>query len=252
MPADVPLQKWKKSQLQEELRKRGLATSGIKNVLIDRLTKAMESEASEAPAGDEPTAEVEAEVVAEAEAEAEVQAEVVPEKSVDAKVEPQKSEDAEIKPANGSTKPVTAATTGLTEEEKRKKRAERFGVSTTESEIEKRRKRAARFGLPVTASTSKKAKTSEEEKKRAARAARFGMSGAAISDDERKRREARMKRFGITAAVGGKGKSNGKSAPIGALKSARGGGKKNTAGATSISSDEQAKRKARAARFAKK
>ena len=76
------------------------------------------------------------------------------------------------------------------EEEKRKKRAERFGLS---SNLNMDASRAARLGLPV--------RTEEETAKLQARAARFNITagGTVVSAEEEEKRKKRQQRFGGSA-----------------------------------------------------
>ena len=204
MPANTAdLKKLKVAELKDQLSNRGLDTKGVKDELIARLAAAMETEGGAAPAEEQP-ANMEEPAVAEAAAEpaagAAPAAAPVP-ATADGTAAPAAA------PAADKPKPA------LTEVERRKLRAERFGEATAKGvkapagvaiaglghfdpaeEFARRKKRAERFGLPVPESKA------EEVAKKKARADRFGIEIPMTAAEIEAKKKARADRF---AATGG-------------------------------------------------
>mmetsp|Transcript_1357 Transcript_1357/g.1924 ORF Transcript_1357/g.1924 Transcript_1357/m.1924 type:complete len:207 (+) Transcript_1357:62-682(+) len=191
MPAAKNLQKWKVAELRKELTRLGLPTTGVKSALIARLEEARKDAAAEA--------EEEAPVETEAQEEEveNVEADVV---IVDSEEAP-KEDDAGAEPVEEKKEEIEAELkkAPMTEEEKRKKRAARFGipvkpVKTSEEELKK--KRAARFGLSDNWRKKPKLGGQDTEKLKA-RAMRFGTGGGRVLSEEQKQKiAARIKRWG--------------------------------------------------------
>jgi len=74
---------------------------------------------------------------------------------------------------------------GMTDEEKKKLRAERFGIETAETETDKKKARAERFGVP---------NADVDAEKRKSRAERFGLPDKNLETDKKRARE---ERFGV-------------------------------------------------------
>lgn len=214
------LKKLKVTELRDELARRGLETKGVKDDLIARLSAAMEVEAKEEP---ETEVEPEAERVHQGE-DGDANAVNVVSKQVPKETDA----SAKVKSANGdgsapnlqtlATEPgqtptqvpssmETNKTSALTEDEKKKLRAERFGITLSQSagkdqigglgqfdaaeELERRKKRAERFGLPVPVSAA------EEEARKKQRAERFGLQVPVTKEELKAKLEARAARFGF-------------------------------------------------------
>lgn len=215
------LKKLKVTELRDELARRGLETKGVKDDLIVRLSEAMEAEAT-----------VEAEGQGAEMADAEQINEVVDinqadnvidrtapvgtdmagddstlETTVNEKPEPGKTAKPKSFPTQVNTE-TNKPSSALTEDEKKKLRAERFGTTPTQSngkgqtigglgqfdaaeELERRKKRAERFGLPVPVSAA------EEEARKKQRAERFGLQVPISKEELKAKLEARAARFGL-------------------------------------------------------
>mmetsp|Transcript_20581 Transcript_20581/g.57100 ORF Transcript_20581/g.57100 Transcript_20581/m.57100 type:complete len:222 (+) Transcript_20581:275-940(+) len=190
--------KLKVSELKEELKNRGLVATGTKQVLLERLQEHLESAGAgeaqaeaAAPATDaaavEPAAAAtngaEKKVAALAEAPA-----VETEKVGESEVEEAKT-DGDAAMSEVDKKLLRAQRFGMvtkeTVEEKKKQRAERFGIPLPEDQ--KRLERAKRFGLPL---------GSEEKKKPALDKPLKAGSKAAEKSEAAKKLEERAKRFG--------------------------------------------------------
>uniref|UniRef100_A0A7S2TNB1 SAP domain-containing protein n=1 Tax=Lotharella oceanica TaxID=641309 RepID=A0A7S2TNB1_9EUKA len=228
------LRRWKKADLQAELKTLGLDTTGVRGVLIKRLEEARA--AQEAAATEEAAPEPKTEEVKEEPAEEEKEEKEAP-------AEAEKEEVPEANEAAGSVVGVKAVAE-ISEEERKRKRAAKFGIPLKEDIL---KKRAEKFGLPTPA--EKKKQLDEDAKKKAARAARFGLlGGKELSEEEKKKIEARRARFGevnVDPAYLKKGngpKGRGKKRKNGAQ------GKKTTSSAP-LSAEEAEKRRKRAAKF---
>lgn len=181
-------------QLREELTKRGLDSKGKKDELQERLQSAIDKEMLDA-------IDEEDELAGGAEAAGEEALPPIPPAPAPAPAETQARKPSPVKVTATATAPpsflgqaeapiansvpevASSADEGqaeLTEEEKKKRRAERFGIPL--SEEEKKKNRAERFGLAPMAGAAganaiapAPALTAEEEERRRARAARFGL-----------------------------------------------------------------------------
>lgn len=111
--------------------------------------------------------------------------------------------------------------------EKRKQRAERFGVplETTDSEQEKRKKRAERFGIPLVATTHKSKNAASMQQATHVRDPLQTVAHVPTAHQDADKLEARAERFGSDA------------------------GKKRSAPAETVDVEEQERRKKRAERF---
>ncbi|KDD76503.1 hypothetical protein H632_c202p0 [Helicosporidium sp. ATCC 50920] len=194
------LKKLKVAELRDELTKRDLETKGVKDELIARLWESMSAEQPDAstPAPEnapDPVASPPAEHLAASTTEADVPA-----------------------PAKAAVEAIPAPPVKLSEADKSKLRAERFGLpvaegakdkpaasssvgslgkAETQEEMERRKKRAERFGMPVPM-------TKEEEwAKKKQRAAKFGLPAPVFKEEEEAKRQSRQNRFGAGNAVGG-------------------------------------------------
>jgi SAP domain-containing ribonucleoprotein len=215
------LKKLKVTELRDELARRGLETKGVKDDLIARLSEAMEAEATVEAQGQDAergAERVDAEQTSEA-----VNINQPENKDRTAPVGPKTAGDGST-PANINENPEpgktpeqgfprdetnkTSALTALTEDERKKLRADRFGTTPTQSngkgqnigglgqfdaaeELERRKKRAERFGLPVPVSAA------EEEARKKQRAERFGLQVPISKDELKAKLEARAARFGL-------------------------------------------------------
>ncbi|OIW05099.1 hypothetical protein TanjilG_06235 [Lupinus angustifolius] len=88
---------------------------------------------------------------------------------------------------------VSPATAPISDAQKKKIRAERFGITVQLSEKDKRNSRAERFGTSSTTPGSETSKS--EEVKRKARAERFGIPSPTTTADEKAKKKARVARF---------------------------------------------------------
>ncbi|ERM95664.1 hypothetical protein AMTR_s00023p00196060 [Amborella trichopoda] len=138
------LQKMKVKDLREELAKRGLDTAGLKAILIERLESSVSPSSSSATAlasasasTPPPPSQQESSSTAQQER---------PQNQVQAKGEggsEENGEDRETKPLVVAGNP-SVSTGPISEIEKKYKRAERFGMPVQLSEQEKRKSRAER------------------------------------------------------------------------------------------------------------
>eukprot|EP00887_Chlorella_sp_A99_P000206 scaffold13.g206.t1 len=220
----------KVADLKEELGKRSLDTKGIKasaDELVKRLAEALEAAEGEVAATEAPK---EPEVAAAAEAAAEPAPEAAEQAATAGAAEAAEqaatagaaeaagaaaaeAAAAPAEPAAGAAaEPAPAGGVTLTQAEKMRLRAERFGLPVKAGEegapsigglgkfdvveeLERRKKRAGRFGLPIPV-------TKEEENiKKKQRAQRFGIETKEIVEEKKK---ARAERFGVGAALGAK------------------------------------------------
>lgn len=215
---------WKKMKVQalrDELANHGLETSGVKSTLIERLEN-FAANSVDGSAGKTDGDKKDAEVLEEGEAEPEVaeKPEILKE-AIAVSLEPEVV--AKESPVGGdieTAKPLDlngpAVVAPLTDIEKKQRRAERFGTDLKISEAEKRKLRAARFNGGSTNGAS--TVTAKE-----------GVSGpsSAIPDAEAAKRKLRAERFGTATAT-----------------------TTESSGKFKFSADEEAKKKARMARFA--
>lgn len=169
-PTVTELKKLKVTELREKLSAAGLETKGVKDELVKRLVEHVSQDKAGTEKKDEAT-------------------------TIDTSA---------AAPTDGGAKqPVTAV---LTEAEKAKLRAERFGVTThkqstqsgviaglgmfdPQEEYERRKKRAERFGLPVPVNEH------EEKEKKKARAERFGLPVPISKDELEEKKKQRAERF---------------------------------------------------------
>eukprot|EP00951_Prasinocladus_malaysianus_P030441 scaffold286762_cov47-Prasinocladus_malaysianus.AAC.1 len=141
------------------------------------------------------------------------------EEAAGAELELTEEPPAEGEQTEDPTKPAEQQGGAMTAEEKRLARAQRFGMTTTETELAKKKARAERFGIPASEddrraerakrfggdggtkdtkalSGGKPSMTGEVQEKLKARAARFGIPTELSEDELKKRKEERAKRFG--------------------------------------------------------
>jgi SAP domain-containing ribonucleoprotein len=248
MPVNTTeLKKLKVTELRDQLSSRGLDTKGVKDELIARLAAAMEVEEGAAPpaaasapvtaaaapvpeaapAADAPVAPVTAAAAPPSAAPAPVAAPSAAEilasgKPILAEVDKRKMRAERfggvVSPADAAAaKKAAASATAIgglghfdpTEEfERRKKRAERFGLPIPVSKAEeslKKKARADRFGIEDPVSAAEKAEAAKK-----ARAERFAATGGAapgsakakaveLTAEEKKKLEDRAKRFAPVA-----------------------------------------------------
>ena len=201
------LKKLKVTELREELTKRGLDSKGVKDELVQRLADAMEVQGTDTGAL-EPLPDLD--TAGDLSAPEKVRFTSPQPFNLD-KIDrlhayacmqvPQKPIDTIEPPAPSEATPPKVSHK-LSEEDKVKLRAERFGqISGKESiagglgkisheeEFEKRKKRAERFGLPIPVSAV------EEENKKKARAGRFGLQVPLTQAEEDAKKKARTERF---------------------------------------------------------
>ena len=228
------LKKLKVTELRDQLSSRGLDTKGVKDELIARLAAALETEEQQPAAAGGQEQQQQAHIPAEAPSAAPT-APAVPAAAGAAGAEEKKEAFAPATAATTTAPPRAAAvdtttTTvpavpaavpapaaevakpALAEDDKKKIRAERFGLPAPTStgkasgaggekadiglsgeEMEKRKKRAERFGLPVPVFPE------EEVAKKKARAERFGLPPTKEQLEEQKK--ARAERFGGAKAI---------------------------------------------------
>eukprot|EP00033_Pygsuia_biforma_P001948 GCRY01002170.1.p1 GENE.GCRY01002170.1~~GCRY01002170.1.p1 ORF type:complete len:239 (-),score=51.80 GCRY01002170.1:107-823(-) len=169
------ISKYRVAELKLFLSQRSLPTQGNKKDLVDRLKTALleesSQEAKEVPATTEPEAVAEPEPAA-------VNASCAPAEGV----------------AVVSDSPNVKNTQNLSDAERLKLRAEKFGlpVVSTLSDEERKKRRAEKFGLPLTNALS------EEEKKKM-RAQKFGLPATPLNDMGKKKQ--RAERFGVPLQV---------------------------------------------------
>lgn len=205
------LKKLKVTELRDELAKRDLDTKGVKDELIERLATAMEAEGGDADVQDAVEPET-----APAEAAPEPALETIATEPEAAAPDPEAVKTADAAPATGGA-PIPTPKPVLTEAEKQKLRAERFGLPATGAaagkgatppaaimglgqfdpleEHERRKKRAERFGLPVPVLKA------EEEARKKARAERFGIEVPPTKEELEAKKKARAERFGGAGAT---------------------------------------------------
>lgn len=154
--------------LQTHLEKRKLDTKGKKDQLVARLKEALLKESSG-------SSNTESKKASQPETQASTSS--TQEEREDDEVDIEGTEENEAKQeldTNGNA-PKESSENTLNEEEKRKKRAERFGIPDEE---EKRKKRGERFGIP------------DEDEKKKKRSERFGI----VSEEDKLKK--RAERFG--------------------------------------------------------
>jgi len=208
----------KVTELKAELTQRGLDAKGLKQELVVRLSEALEKEKAAAAQTTQP---------------APAPTSTPPPA---AKPEEKKADTAKQAPSNGApastpapviAPPVSASAdaassvsadgSALSEEDRKKQRAARFGVPLTESEEEKKQKRASRFGVTTGASPSADRPklnitgaaglfqhsiadatkdATKDAGKLADRAKRFGTAQAGQTEEEKAKLDQRAARFG--------------------------------------------------------
>lgn len=173
-PTLTELKKLKVTELREKLSAAGLETKGVKDELVKRLVEHLSQDKADAAT------------------------------TADEKDGTTVIDHSAAAPVEGGIK--QASTAKLTEAEKAKLRAERFGVTTQkqskqsgaiaglgmfdpQEEYERRKKRAERFGLPVPVNEH------EEKEKKKARAERFGLPVPITKDELEEKKRQRAERF---------------------------------------------------------
>lgn len=186
------IESMKVDELKKQLSARGLDVKGLKKELVSRLVSAVstQSPSSTVPAGQDSQAAPTASSAPSAPAPANGIAEPASEPAAAATVSEESAPPADT-PSESYVSPLE-----LSEEDRKKLRAERFGIPLTQStpDAEKKRARAERFGLSTTAeSTAKKSSVADDEAARQRRAERFGTKQA-VSADSDPRSADRLKR----------------------------------------------------------
>lgn len=191
-PSSADWKHMKVQELRNALASKGLDTSGLKVSLLERLRKSRKA-SSEVAATETPRQEEMP--VEENSAEPSVKAPTMvdnaekdgtsgqPQDTSSSHLEPPK----DLVPSAPALHKKPAKAGPLTEFEKKRRRAERFGTHPNFSEDEKRRIRAARFGIV------------DEEAKKEARAERFGKDLQEQNLRESEKRKIRAARFGTVS-----------------------------------------------------
>lgn len=207
----------KVQELRDALKLRGLDTTGLRAALVERLEAALKEEEANATAPDAKAAPMEAVVKSD-------QLSGPPAPLTEAPAAGGPLGTSAIAGEAGDTKPAEASGDGvqdpdalvskgtvseekasdangvpagsMTDQEKKQKRAARFGVPLVVPEDDKKKARAQKFG------------SADEQQKKSARAAKFGSTEAAgssvpivsakLSDEEEAKRKSRADRFGPT------------------------------------------------------
>lgn len=208
------LNKMKVTELKQALKDRSLPSSGTKPELVKRLEEALGGDAvessNEAGSVDDSLQEIEDEILNE-DTDTDVpaptkpaEAEIVPHKKIETIMAPKDDGDSAksdvAKEADSGNIAKPEAVSKLSEEERKKLRAEKYGIVSPEDQ---KSKRAERFGLPMTGTTNTSAKISStgtevDLDKLKKRAERFGevvsTSLSKVDVDEKMRK--RAARFG--------------------------------------------------------
>jgi SAP domain-containing ribonucleoprotein len=192
MSTSLDPSKLKVAELRQELQARGLDTKGNKPDLVERLTAALaagkvqvQTSAPEAANG---TQTQQPATTTNTESTAVAPPPQQPPRPQDAQTQQQQSQPQQTS-QDQSTSPQTEDIdlSQLSEAERRKRRAERFGIpiSVSVSEQDKKKLRAERFGLTAAGAVGlKSTKADEEQKKREARAKRFGTTSTQTQGQE--------------------------------------------------------------------
>ncbi|CAH1790356.1 unnamed protein product [Owenia fusiformis] len=200
------LSKLKVADLKKELKERGLPLSGNKTELVERLQEHIGNPADTAPdtVKDDAILDegVDEEELLKGDDETVTETPVVSDQPTEAKPN--------VEPGSPSTEEHKAvklkATAELTDAEKQKLRAQKFGLPPTDTD--KKLQRAERFGLPVKSPQSASKVSSDEKLK--SRAERFGLpvtspttsptSGTVPKDADIQKLKSRAERFGVTVS----------------------------------------------------
>jgi len=251
---EINAKKMKVVELREALAERGLDVSGLKAELVERLEAAI---AAPAPEEEEASAEVEEAVTEAATAENTTEAapEAAPEATTDAADATEPVEKTEEPAAEPVAEPVAEVATAPAavkeldafeiEIEKRKKRAEKFGVPFEMTAEDKKKLRAKRFGVPASSPI-----TSVKKQKVGGGKSNIASKTTKIADEEMAKRLKRAKRFGLALPTETPTAPATKS-PATKTPATKTPATKTPATATpAVNEAELAKRKAREARFA--
>lgn len=220
----IDLRKLKMAELRKELQDRGLKTSGNKQELVDRLQQYMEEHEGAEVADDDilkEVGEVDDPLTEDQKVEdVSLTSDKEQEKTVDTNPTqvPTTDEDCEQKPVENSVSDLQSVQSN-TDEERRKMRAEKFGLTIADMNPEARKAaRTERFGTAAIGGASapssdilkKRAerfgtvtkdipKHSEDDERRRKRQARFGGDSLSVGTGDIDKKKKRAERFGLIA-----------------------------------------------------